>query len=89
MGPSKPSLSGAPFASTAPLYRNEGKTLQTQVLFDFCSNAELLLICDHYKKDNRDTLPETGVTQIFILAFVALSYMIMILFFCIEQKLCL
>ncbi|XP_068511804.1 protein moonraker isoform X3 [Anas acuta] len=34
MGPSKPSLSGAPFASTAPLYRNEGKTLQTQLQFN-------------------------------------------------------
>ncbi|NWZ23426.1 MOONR protein, partial [Asarcornis scutulata] len=32
MGPSKPSLSGAPFASTTQLYRNEGKTFQTQVL---------------------------------------------------------
>ncbi|XP_071882166.1 protein moonraker isoform X4 [Anas platyrhynchos] len=34
MGPSKPSLSGAPFASTAQLYRNEGKTLQTQLQFN-------------------------------------------------------
>ncbi|XP_066835545.1 protein moonraker isoform X4 [Anser cygnoides] len=34
MGPSKPSLSGAPFASTTQLYRNEGKTLQTQLQFN-------------------------------------------------------
>ncbi|XP_035198822.1 protein moonraker isoform X2 [Oxyura jamaicensis] len=34
MGPSKPSLSGAPFASATQLYRNEGKTLQTQLQFN-------------------------------------------------------
>ncbi|XP_032057076.1 protein moonraker isoform X2 [Aythya fuligula] len=34
MGPSKPSLSGAPFASTTQLYRNEGKTFQTQLQFN-------------------------------------------------------
>ncbi|NXI66501.1 MOONR protein, partial [Anseranas semipalmata] len=34
MGPSKPSLSGAPFASSTQLYRNEAKTLQTQLQFN-------------------------------------------------------
>lgn len=50
MGPSKATVSDDTFAFATQLYRNEAKALQTQVLFDFCSNAELAFICDCYKK---------------------------------------
>lgn len=91
MGPSKPTMSDATFAFATQLYRNEAKALQTQVLSDFCSSAELVLICDRYKKDGYDLLlrqPTSGC-QIFILVFMMLSCIILTLSFCkaIDQKL--
>jgi len=50
MGPSKPPLSDAPLRPTTQLYRSEAKSLQTQVLFDFFSSADVFFICDYYKK---------------------------------------